>query len=311
MVFGFRRSLLAVCLFLGFSLAAHAAPSGDEILHYTWQGVDRTAILHVPAGAAGHRAPLVIVLYGSDDRAAFFQKNSGFDAVADRQNFVTLYPEAVDGWWALSARKPLVNGQPVDDVGLIRTMIDDLTQRGVVDGAHVYASGFSLGALMTYTLACAMPEKIAAIAAVSSGINEAQVEACKPGHPMPVMMVSGTSDSVQIYDGYIRSFGRLLSVPETLEYWRRADGCTGQAAGKPLPHLNDHDLTRTSLVQWSGCMANTGVELYRIENGGHCWPRLAAAGHEAAVDGPRFGGCSNDIETPAEVWNFLKGFSRG
>jgi len=283
---------------------AHA----DDLLTYRWQGVDRTAILHIPAGAAGHPAPLVIVMYGSDDKAANFQKNSGFDAVADRENFITLYPEAIDGAWNIKSRKPAINGEPVDDIGFFRTMIDDLVSRKIADGSRVYATGFSFGALMTYTLACALPDRISAIAPVASAINEAQVEDCKPGHPMPVMMINGTSDDVQRYDGYIRSFGRLLSVPETTEYWRRIDGCTGETS-TPLPHLNPHDLTRASLVQWTGCQADTGVQLYRIENGGHCWPRLArpdtGSGMDDPPDGPRFGGCSNDIETAAEVWSFI------
>jgi polyhydroxybutyrate depolymerase len=299
----------AAFLFLLGWAAAHA----DEVLTYKWQGVDRTAILHIPKGAEGHPAPLVVVMYGSDDKAVNFQKNSGFDAVADSRNFVTLYPEAVDGAWNIKSRRPVINGEPVDDIGFFRTMIDDLVSRKIADGTRVYATGFSFGALMTYTLACALPDRISAIAPVASAINEAQVEDCKPGHAMPVMMVNGTDDDVQRYDGYIRSFGRLLSVPETTEYWRRIDGCTGENA-TALPHLDPHDLTRASLVQWSGCRADTGVQLYRIENGGHCWPRLAksdtSSGHDDPVDGPRFGGCSSDIETAVEVWNFFREFHR-
>lgn len=295
------RLPFAALLFLLGCAVAHA----DEILSYKWQGVDRTAILHIPKGVAGQPAPVVIVMYGSDDKAVNFQKNSGFDAVADRENFITLYPEAIDGAWNIKSRKPVINGEPVDDIGFFRTMIDDLVSRKIADKTRVYATGFSFGALMTYTLACALPDRIAAIAPVSSAINEAQVEDCKPGHALPVMMVNGTSDDVQRYDGYIRPFGRLLSVPETTEYWRRVDGCTGENS-TPLPHLNPHDLTRASVVQWSGCQADTAVQLYRIENGGHCWPRFAVPGNNDTVDGPRFGGCSTDIETPVEVWNFFK-----
>ncbi len=96
-------------------------------------------------------------MYGSDDKAVNFQKNSGFDAVADRENFITLYPEAIDGAWNIKSRKPLINGEPVDDVGFFRTMIDDLVRRKIADAKRVYATGFSFGALMTYTLACALP----------------------------------------------------------------------------------------------------------------------------------------------------------
>ena len=297
-----RLPIAALVFLVGWTVA-HA----DEVLSYKWQGVDRTAILHVPEGAAGHPAPLVIVMYGSDDKAANFQKNSGFDAVADRENFITLYPETINGAWNIKSRRPTINGEPVDDIGFFRTMIDDLVSRKIADDTRIYATGFSFGALMTYTLACALPDRIVAIAPVASAINESQVDDCKPGRPMPVMMVNGTSDDVQRYDGYIRSFGRLLSVPEATEYWRRLDGCTG-VGDKPLPHLNPQDLTRASLVQWTGCRADMAVQLYRIENGGHCWPRLEATEDDDPTDWPRFGGCSRDIETPVEVWNFFKRF---
>jgi polyhydroxybutyrate depolymerase len=300
---GFLRLLFAGgLLFLGW-----ASAQADEVLTYRWQGIDRTAIVHIPKDVVGQPAPLVVVMYGSDDKAVNFERNSGFDAVADHEKFITVYPEAIDGFWGFTSRKPLVDGKPVDDIGFFRAMIADLVGRGIADGKRVYATGFSLGALMTYTLACALPDQFAAIAPIASAMNEAQVEGCKPGHPIPVMMVNGTSDDVQLYDGYIRPFGRLLSVPETTEYWRRINGCTGENA-RLLPHLNAHDSTRASLVEWSGCKAETGVRLYRIENGGHCWPRLVGSGNEDPLEGVRFGGCSGDIETPVEVWNFFKGY---
>ncbi|MDO1583312.1 alpha/beta hydrolase family esterase [Rhizobium oryzicola] len=300
------RTLLRLPFTILLSLFGFSAAQADELLSYKWQGVDRTAILHVPKGLEGQPAPVVIVMYGSGDKAANFQKNSGADVVADSENFITLYPEAIDGAWNIRAKRPVINGEPVDDVGFFRTMLDDLVNRNIADEKRIYATGFSFGALMSYTLACSLPDRIAAIAPVASAMNESQVENCKPGHPKPVMMINGTSDDVQLYDGYIRSFGRLTSVPETTEYWRRINSCTGVGV-TPLPHLNPHDLTRASLFQWSGCAPGKAVQLYRIENGGHCWPRLASANNETE-DEPRFGGCSNDIEATEEAWKFFKQF---
>lgn len=296
-----------ICLsFSAFLLASHwTAAHAVEKLTYRLQGVDRTAVLHIPDGATGRPAPLVIVMHGSGDDGANFQRSSGFDTAADRENFITVYPDGIDGAWNIRRDRPMRNGKLVDDIGFFRAMIDDLVSRGLADHQRIYATGFSFGALMTYTLACAFPDRIAAIAPVASAMNESQIADCEPGHPTPIMMVNGTSDDVQRYDGYIRSFGRLLSVPETTEYWRRANECTGVDV-QPVPHINPHDLTRASLAEWSGCKAGTGVQLYRIETGGHCWPRLASPGDSNQVDGPRFGGCSNDIETATEAWNFFK-----
>ena len=137
-------------VFAAFLVLLSTAANADGNLSYKWQGIDRTAILHIPEGAIGQPAPLVIVMYGSDDKAANFQKNSGFDAVANREGFITVYPEAIDGAWNIKSRKPMINGEPVDDIGLFRAMIDDLVNRRIADRQRVYATGFSFGALMDH-----------------------------------------------------------------------------------------------------------------------------------------------------------------
>jgi polyhydroxybutyrate depolymerase len=303
MLFARLRQAIA-CLILVAPMAAHA----DETLTYTLQNTPRNAILHVPAATVGHAAPLVIALYGSGDNAAHFQTSIGFDAVADRENFIVVYPDAIDAHWNYGRpvkKMPLLNGQQVDDIGFIRTLIDDLVTRKLVDANQVFVTGFSRGAQFSFTLACALPDKIAAIAPVSGLMTEFQIGDCRPGHPMPIMMVNGTSDDTLPYDGFLSEDYRLLSVPETLEYWRQIDGCTGEDA-KPLPRLNDHDRTRASLFNWTGCSAGTGVRFYRIENGGHRWPRLVESGNDDPIKGVRFGGRNGDIETAVEMWDFFK-----
>ena len=297
--------LTVACLILIGSTPTYA----EDNLTYALQSTTRTAILHVPAAVVGHVAPLVIALYGSGDNAAHFQTSIGLDAVADRENFIAVYPEAIEAHWNYGRplrKMPLLNGQQVDDISFIRTMIDDLVTRKIVDANRIYVTGFSRGAQFSFTLACALPDKITAIAPVSGLMTEFQIDDCRPGHPMPIMMVNGTSDDTLLYDGFLSEDYRQLSVPETLEYWRRIDGCTGEEDIKMLPHLNDHDRTRASLFNWTGCRAGTGVRFYRIENGGHRWPRFVESGNTDPIKGIRFGGRNGDIETSVEVWDFLK-----
>ncbi|MBB3571571.1 PHB depolymerase family esterase [Rhizobium sp. BK491] len=296
--------LTIVSLILMCSTSAYA----DETLTYTMQNTTRSAILHAPAATVGHAAPVVIALYGSGDSAAHFQTSIGFDAVADRENFVVVYPDAIDAHWNYGRpvrKMPLLNGQQVDDIGFVRTLIDDFVTRKLVDENRIYVTGFSRGAQLSFTLACALPDKIAAIAPVSGLMTEFQIDDCRPGHPMPIMMVNGTSDDTLLYDGFLSEDYRLLSVPETLEYWRRIDGCSGEDS-KSLPRLNDHDRTRVTLFNWTGCKTGAGVRFYRIENGGHRWPRLVESGNDDPIKGARFGGRNGDIETAVEIWDFFK-----
>src|SRR4051812_19519530 len=113
MICGFLRGAVAYLILIG-STSAYA----DEHLAYPLQNTTRNAILHVPAATVGRAVPLVIALYGSGDSAEHFQHSSGFDAVADRENFVVVYPEAIDAHWNYGRpvrKMPLLNGQQVDD----------------------------------------------------------------------------------------------------------------------------------------------------------------------------------------------------
>jgi hypothetical protein len=49
-------------------------------------------------------------------------------------------------------------------------------------------------------------------------MTDHQREACRPARPVPLMVVAGTVAPVQSYDGWLLPSGRLLSVPETLEF---------------------------------------------------------------------------------------------
>ncbi|TWB46397.1 esterase/PHB depolymerase [Rhizobium sp. ERR 922] len=141
MVKAFFRLTLALMILMS-STAAHV----DETVTYTVQNATRTAILHEPAATVGHAAPLVIALHGSGDSVAHFQTSIGFDAVADRENFIVAYPEASDAHWNYGRpvrKMPLLNGQQVDDIGFVRTLIDDLVTRKLVDANRVYVTGFS------------------------------------------------------------------------------------------------------------------------------------------------------------------------
>src|SRR5205823_10076142 len=101
--------------------------------------------------------------------------------------------------------------------------------------------------------------------------------------------------------------GRLLSVPDTMNFWRQQHGCT-QRTVRPLPHRDPDDRTQVVLVEWAGCRSGASPRLYRIEGGGHQFPSISArASPESEA---RMGLRNRDIETADEVWAFFKNFSR-
>jgi polyhydroxybutyrate depolymerase len=159
---------------------------------------------------------------------------------------------------------------------------------------------------MVWTLACQRPERFAAAAPLSSAMRESQLAACSPARPVPIVAMAGTADPVQRYDGWLGPppLPRLLSVPETMEFWRRLHGCDGQAA-RWLPHREGDDPTRTELVEWTGCASGGPVLLYRVVGGGHQPPSFAPNTDEQRR---RFGRRGQDVEAAEEIW---RAFQRG
>jgi polyhydroxybutyrate depolymerase len=297
---------LAALIAIGFASSATAEP-----LTLTHQGIERSAWLHQPPATGDGPRPLIVALHGQSQSVENLRGGSGccslqFDTLADREGFLALYPQAVDLRWSygrpIVSAMPSVGDAPVDDVGFIRQLIDDLVAKKLVDPARIYVTGVSRGGLMAYTLACALAGRIAAAVPIITGMSDLQREDCQPARPIPILVIAGTDDPIQWYDGALAALGRLLSVPETMEFWRVLHGCTRQDA-RPLAHRERSDPTRVVRVDWLDCKSGAPVSLYRVQGGGHQAPSFTASSDEVTM---RFGRRNRDIETVEEIWTFVK-----
>jgi polyhydroxybutyrate depolymerase len=114
----------------------------------------------------------------------------------------------------------------VDDVGFVRSLLDDVQKVARVDPKRVYATGMSNGSIFCYRLASQLSDRIAAIAPVSGPMG---TKTCHPGRPVPVIHFHGTADEFAPFHG-----GRgpkslaginFYSVEHSIDAWIRADGC--------------------------------------------------------------------------------------
>jgi polyhydroxybutyrate depolymerase len=71
---------------------------------------------------------------------------------------------------------PTLAGEPVDDTGFIRVLIDALVGKRIADPARIYVAGASRGGLMA--IACALADRIAATAPLITGMTEWQRDDC-------------------------------------------------------------------------------------------------------------------------------------
>lgn len=120
-----------------------------------------------------------------------------------------------------------------------------------------------------------MSGRIAGAAPLITGMTDGQLDTCRPSRPIPLLAIAGTNDRTQPYDGWMYPDYRLLSVPETTEFWRRLHVCAGQR-GRIVPHRVPAGATRVVQVDWTGCAVDAGpLRPYGVEGGGHQLPSFS------------------------------------
>ena len=281
--------------------------SAQEDLAIEHQGIARHALLHAPSPMPAGKLPLLIYLHGVRPADWNNHTQREIDILADRDGALAVYPEAIGFKWnyADPLREPQKAGDAVaDDVGFIDRLIQKLIADNNADPSRVYVLGDSRGGLMTFTLMCQMADKFAAAGPFITGMTSTQIAACNPKRAIPLMAVAGRNDFYQPYDGVVGKDYRLLSVPETMEFWRVRHGCTGQEL-RMLPHRLSEDRTRIMLSEWTGCTIEGAVKLYGVNGGGHQVPSFAPGNPDWIKQA---GPLNHDIETAEEFWAFAKKF---
>lgn len=298
-----KQIVTALLVASSFWASCARAQQAEPKETHAYQGIDRRYVLHKSPNGTG-AAPAIVAFHGLNQSIESLRQSWTLDAVADREGFHVIYPEAVGGRWAYADTRPvaLPNGGQVDDVGFFTTLVEKLTADKVVDPARIYVVGVSNGGLMVWTLACQAADRIAAAAPLISGMIERQAELCSPKRLAPLMAIAGTDDWAQAYDGAMGANFRLMSIPESLEFWRRLRGCADHKL-TPIPQRERADLTAAILIEWTQCANPSPQRFFRIQGGGHYLPSFAPL---ADRDRRRHGGRSQTIETAEELWAFFR-----
>jgi poly(3-hydroxybutyrate) depolymerase len=247
-------------------LSMHFTAFNQQVDSFAVFGTMRSFVMHVPAGITN--PPLVISMHGYSGTGSQQRSMTGFDKIADREKFIVVYPNGLNNAWKVSG--------DTDRTFLLR-LVDTINSRYGVDRNRVYATGFSMGGLMSYQLACSAADKIAAIGPVAGMTMTA---GCKPARPVPVIHIHGTADTLVDYSG----------VAGTISFWVGKDGCpsTPQIT-KPYPPSNT--ASKVTKDYYGPCNQGSEIILLSVDNMGHAYPGS-------------FG--STDINASEEIWAFFK-----
>lgn len=273
--------------------------STDSMLTINVNGTIREYLLHVPPSSQnGSGLPLVLFFHGAKSTPKGMDRLTGFNAVADRENFVVVYPKGIDQRWNDGRGS---DAATADDLGFVKALIDHLHKEIGINLDRIYATGISNGGMMSHFLACRLSDKISAIASVAGSLPEDVMPNCTLSKKVPVLMIHGTDDPLISWKGGVAGKrgqaggGPLLSVPKTIEFWANKNGCGNKAQETKIA---DKARDRTSTVKIEFC---SDAILYKVINGGHTWP----GGNQYA---PEFliGKTSQDFNATQTIVDFFK-----
>jgi polyhydroxybutyrate depolymerase len=209
--------------------------------------------LRMPAGARPGSTPLIVVLVpgGGGDRS----DRLGVGAAATKRGFAVLYPTSKDTFWALN------HDQGDADVDAVTGLLDRTLAGGCFDARRISITGVSNGAGFAARMACALPERFAAVVPVAAGYRA--LDPCPGTARASFLDIHGTADTVVPYNG--KKPDRAGSVPRYTAAWARRDGC----AARPVQTTPRRRVTR---VRYRGCNAGLRVERLRLSGTDHGWP---------------------------------------
>lgn len=304
------------------SMAAQAAARG-QLLDYNETVNGRRYTVHLPhTYNAKTPLPVVIVFHGLGMNGASVRGLSAMDITAERNGFITVYPDAIAGRWNDGVQPR----STTDDVGFISEMIDAIQRKFRIDSRRVYACGISNGGFFVERLACEISNKIAAIGVVSASGGDAVCARCNTHRGMPIVFFLGTEDPLIPREGETKELGKLgealgladlgvkslsstvakagglMSANDVAEFWARNNGASAHPREEALP---DHDTRDGCKVKRETYSGTSPVVVYTIEGGGHSWP-----GGMGFVAQDIIGRTCNDISASDIMWQFFQYHSR-
>ncbi|MFC1880756.1 alpha/beta hydrolase family esterase [Thermodesulfobacteriota bacterium] len=245
-------------------------------------GARRTYRVHIPPDYnQGISLPLVVVIHGAFDTAQGMEKFSGFSDLADRENFIVMYPNGMGIFgflqhWNAGHCCGKAASDKVDDVGFVAAAIEDVRARLKIDPERIYMVGFSNGGMLVYRFAAERGDLLAAVAPLAASIGgrpsdeEPEWRIPDPGRPLSVISIHGLADDDITYEGGVslhRGGTRTYwSVEKSIGFWVSHNGCIPRAADSYSDNGSVH------IRSWGVCRNDTEVALYLLKNWGHVWP---------------------------------------
>jgi polyhydroxybutyrate depolymerase len=255
-------------------LAACSAPSSSpppppprSVISLSIDSTARSYILRIPPAYDGTtKLPLVILLHGATDSAAYAEEAYHFVEKSTAEHFLLVLPDALGESHAWHGFSPNTPDAPNNDLLFLSTLLDTLPKTYAIDPHRLYVCGHSSGAMMAYRLAAERPDAIAAVGIVAGTVGDNAYDPPltipPPRAPMPLILFHGKLDPTLPYDGQPDG---IFSVAASVHFWCKPNHCptAPTETAMILPTVR-RDIYASPL--------HADIVLYTLLDGNHMWP---------------------------------------
>ena len=269
-----RKLLIAGCIGIVLVLGVSAQGAESTTHPLVHDGLERSYHVYAPANFDGSA---LIALHPSVSSGKAMAAMTDLNEAADEHGFMTVYPNSYNkGWTTGRAETGLrVLEEPIDDLGFILAVRDDLIENHDVEADRIFVTGHSSGGGLAYLLACNASEQFAGVAVVGTLMWNFQADACESSEePQPVnlLVVHGSDDlrfplAGQVWPNqqpdtpYVL---RTLGVEQTVGVYLDRSGCNFEAS---------ETKEGVETVTFTECADDVQISLYVVPGAGHSWPR--------------------------------------
>lgn len=245
-----------------------------------------------PAGSK--RTSLMFVMHGSGGNGRnMMSSTTKLEEKAGAEQLLLVYPDGYQHYWneCRKAATSTANIENINENAFFAAMIKYFKSKYKINEKKVFAAGMSGGGHVAYKLALTMPEKIKAITAIIANLPDTNnLDCIEIKRPIPVMIVNGTEDPLNLYNGGMMvsggvTFGYVRSTDRTFNYWSALAGYEGEPVKENLPDTDPND-GRTIERYTYKTKGKLEVVLLKVIGGKHDYPK--------------------DIDVYEEAWEFFK-----
>jgi len=275
-------SLIAMLLIIACSKSENEqitpnVPTGKMIKELTVNGITREYIIYVPENYNATTAfPLLLSFHGLTSNMEFNYNYTNFDQLAEDENFIVVHPNGISNTWTVSANDDT-------DINFIVALLNQLEEDYNIESNRIYSTGMSMGGFFSFSLACRLSDRIAAVASVTGSMYQPAINNCLPVKPMPIIQIHGTEDGIVQYS----------SVAGLLDFWTSHNNTDDLPIISNIPDSDTADGSTVERYEYLNGDNDVEVQHLKIIGGGHEWPGFQG---------------NMDINASEEVWSFVKAF---